>query len=113
MDGLVARYVDPGGHGVPVLLEPEQRPVDDSARAAAGEAAARDHSPAGGDAAVALPPVTCVARFISSGLSGSGEIWSVLRVIWFQDYFAFPVDARVRSQIAALDWDAHAHSWEP
>jgi hypothetical protein len=101
MDGLVARFVDPGGYGVPLLLEPEERMADEWATAA------EDDAPA------ALPPITCVALCMSGGLSGTGDIWSALRVIWFQDDFAFPIDGRVRSQIAALDWDAHAHRWEP
>lgn len=101
MDRLVARYLDPGRYGVPLLLEPEQRPAGDSASTEAG------------DAAAALPPVTCVARFMSSGLSGTGDIWSMLRLVWFQDHFAFPIHERVRRQITALDWDAHARSWQP
>jgi hypothetical protein len=107
MDGLIARYVEPGGYGVPLLLEPDQRMAADSATGAGSDAAAASDPPA------ALPPIVCVARFMSSGVGGTGDIWSVLRVIWFQDDFAFPIDQRVRSQIAALDWDAHAVTWEP
>ena len=108
MDRLVARYLDPGRYGVPLLLTPEQRPADGSAPAT-GDGA----TTTGADAAAVLSPVTCVARFISSGLSGSNDIWSILRLIWFQDSFAFPIDPRVREQIAGLDWDAHAMPWEP
>jgi hypothetical protein len=101
MDRLIATYVHPAEYGVPLLLDPEQRPL-----------AVPDHTPHHG-APTALPSVTCVARFISGALAETDDIWSVLRVIWFQDDFAFPIGARALTQIADIDWEMHATSWEP
>ena len=41
----------------------------------------------------------------------AGDIASVLRVIWFQDDSAFPIDPFVLSQFAAVDWEDHAIGW--
>jgi hypothetical protein len=101
MDRLRMRYVRPGEYGVPLLLEPEQRPIDVPSHVQ------RMDTPA------ELPAVTCIARLMSDGLAGTDDIWSVLRVIWFQDDFAFPIAERVLRQIAEIDWEAHATSWEP
>ena len=60
-----------------------------------------------------LPSVTCIARFNSDGQLGTDDIWSALRVIWFQDEFAFPIADRAREQIAEIDWETHATGWEP
>jgi len=38
--------------------------------------------------------VTCIARFDSDGQLGTDDIWSVLRVIWYQEEFAFLIDDR-------------------
>ena len=86
---------------MPLLLEPEQRPLK-----VPGDIP-RLGTPA------KLPSVTCIARFISGGLEGTDDIWSVLRVIWYQDDFAFPIAERAMQQIAEIDWEAHATSWEP
>lgn len=101
MDKLRIRYVRPGEYGVPLLLEPEQRPLEVPPHLQ------RADSPA------ELPSVTCIARFMSDGLAGTDDIWSVLRVIWFQDGFAFPIAERVLQQFAEIDWEAHATGWEP
>ena len=101
MDRLIARYVHPAEYGVPLLLEPEQRPLD-----------APEHRPVHGTPA-ALPSVTCVARFDSDGQLGTNDIWSVLRLIWFQEDFAFPIEDRALRQIAEIDWERHARGWEP
>ena len=101
MDRLVASYVHPAEYGVPLLLEPEQRPIE-----VQGERP--DHgTPA------ALTSVTCIARFNSGGQLGTDDIWSVLRVIWYQEDFAFPIEDRALRQIAEIDWETHATGWEP
>ena len=49
----------------------------------------------------ALPAITCIARFMSDVLPyGAENTAPVLRVIWFQDDFAFPrlPDRSVRAQ---------------
>lgn len=97
---LTARYLDPAGYGAPLILEPEQTPIDGSGASSRGTPAA-------------LPGVTCVARFMSDGLEGSGDIWSSLRVIWYQDEFALPIADLAREQIARIDWEGHANRWEP
>ena len=101
MDRLVASYVHPAEYGVPLLLEPEQRPID-----------LPEHRQVHGTPA-ALPSVTCIARFNSGGQLGTDDIWSVLRVIWFQEGFAFPIEDRALRQIAEIDWERHARGWEP
>ncbi len=101
MDRLIARYVHPAEYGVPLLLEPEQQPLD-----------VPEHRHVLGTPAT-LPSVTCIARFNSDGQRGTDDVWSVLRVIWFQEEFAFPVEDRALRQIAEIDWETHARGWEP
>jgi len=101
MDRLRVRYLGPGEYGVPLLLEPEQRPIEVPSHIHRIGTPAR------------LPAVTCVARLKSDGLAGTDDIWSVLRVIWFQDDFAFPIAERVLQQLAEMDWETHARRWEP
>ena len=101
MDRLIAGYVRPAEYGVPLLLEPMQQQLEVS-----------PHRPHRGTA-TRLPLVTCIARFDSDGQLGTDDIWSVLRVIWFQDEFAFPIEERVLQQIRAIDWETHARGWLP
>lgn len=101
MDRLIAKYVRPAEYGVPLLLEPEQRSRNVS-----------EHRHIRGTPA-RLASVTCIARFDSDGQVGTDDIWSVLRVIWFQDEFAFPIAERARAQIVAIDWEMHAKGWLP
>ena len=101
MDRLRVSYLRPGEYGVPLLLEPEQRPIEVPSHIHRIGTPAR------------LPAVTCIARFMSGALQDCGDIWSVLRVIWYQDDFAFPIAEGVLQQIAAIDWEAHARGWEP
>jgi hypothetical protein len=101
LDRLVAQYVHPAEYGVPLLLEPEQRSFDIPTRV---------HVPG---TPAKLPAVTCIARFNSDGQLGTDDIWSVLRVIWFQADFAFPIEDRVLRQIAEIDWETHATGWLP
>ena len=101
IDRLIARYVHPAEYGVPLLLEPEQLPLD-----------VPEHRQVLGTPAT-LPPVACIARFNSGGQQGTDDIWSVLRVIWYQEEFAFPIADRALRQIAEIDWEAHARGWEP
>ena len=67
MDRLIAVYVRPAEYGVPLLLEPEQQPLD-----------VPEHRHVDGTPAT-LPSVTCIARFNSDGQLGTDDIWSVLR----------------------------------
>lgn len=101
MDRLIARYVHPAEYGVPLLLEPDQQPIEVSESRQVLGTPAR------------LPSVTCIARFDSDGQLGTDDIWSVLRVIWFQEDFAFPIEDRALRQIAEIDWETQARGWEP
>ena len=101
MDRLLAEYVRPAEYGVPLLLQPTQQPLE-----------VPQHRPVHGTPAT-LPSVTCIARFNSGGQLGTDDIWSVLRVIWFQEGFAFPIEDRALRQIAEIDWERHARGWEP
>jgi len=69
MDKLSVSYVRPGEYGVPLLLEPEQRPIDLPPNIHQMGTPSR------------LPAVTCVARSNSGALRDSSDIWSVLRVV--------------------------------
>jgi hypothetical protein len=84
------------GHD-PFVVEPTQTPIDHAGRYPFGEPAS-------------LPRIACVGDFVSTGRDPTFE--TTLTVIWFQDEFAFPLDAEVASALAELDWDALAHEHE-
>jgi hypothetical protein len=119
LEQLVTRHTQPKGYGVPYLIKPTETPLTDrrsKARSAAPAMGARSvprSDPRDGTPA-RLPFVTCIARFTSGTLandSDGGRL--VLRVIWFQDSFAFPIDPLVITQLAAIDWQKHAVYWWP
>jgi len=57
----------------------------------------------------ALPPVACIAVLESDPVSsGEGADSSYAVIVWFQEQFSFPPDARARVEIAAIPWDRHA-----
>ncbi len=102
MDHLIASHADPNGYGGPYLIEPEQRPLEVPPR-----------HPVNGTPA-SLPGITCIARFMSNAIRRDPDcIWSVLRVIWYQEDFAFPIDQVVLERLSVIDWEAHASGWEP
>jgi hypothetical protein len=101
MDQLIAPHNAPRGGPTPVLFEPIETTVEKSS------------DPSWTDAAT-LPAVTCVAEFMSGALADDPlGFASALRVIWFQDEFAFPIDPGVLVELAALDWEHQAAGWEP
>jgi hypothetical protein len=101
MDQLVRSRSGPKGQRPPVIFEPIETPVEKAS------------DPSWSDAAT-LPAVTCVAQFMSDALADDPDGFaSALRVIWFQDEFAFPIDSGVVVELAALDWESQAASWEP
>lgn len=57
-----------------------------------------------------LPAVMCIATFKSFGPSPIQG--SKLVVIWFQDQYAFPIDASVEKQLLELDWERLALTYE-
>ena len=98
----MAKYTRLDGGNSPLVLEPVPAPVE-----LPGSRSFDPHS-------VALPAATCVAQFWSDKLPGDETgIASVLRVIWFQDDFAFPIDDVIAVELQALDWEACARSWLP
>jgi hypothetical protein len=61
----------------------------------------------------ALPRILCVARFRSYRPARDTTMdYSQLSVIWFQEDFAFPIDAMVLDALRQLDWEQHAHDAE-
>jgi hypothetical protein len=96
-DAALARLVEEArqedGHD-PVLIAPVQKALAYEGRYPFGDPAA-------------LPAIGCVGRFRSLGpardLGSDG--YSALTVIWFQDDYAFPIDAEVERAIIAIDWD--------
>ena len=119
LEQLVARHTQPEGYGAPYLIKPTETPLRDgrSRLRPAGPATRARSAPRSGprDGTPArLPRITCIARFTSGTLandSDGGRL--VLRVIWFQDAFAFPIDPLVITQLAAIDWQKHAVLWWP
>ena len=99
---LVAHYRQPEGYGEPYLIEPIETLLD------LPKAHRRPGTPA------ALPSITCIGRFISDALPHDEDnIASAMRVIWFQNDFAFPIDPYVLSQFEVMDWEKHAVGWLP
>jgi hypothetical protein len=58
---------------------------------------------------VSIGPVCCRALFKSEIVPDEkSEMFSSLVVIWFQDFFALPIDTYVMEQIKAIEWDREA-----
>ncbi|HEY7375329.1 MAG TPA: hypothetical protein VIF57_24430 [Polyangia bacterium] len=89
---LVAEAQQEDGHD-PFLIVPVQKPIAYEGRYPFGEPAA-------------LPEIGCIGRFRSLGPARDlGADYSALTVIWFQEHYAFPIDAEVERAIVAVDWD--------
>lgn len=102
IEQLVARYRRGKGYGEPYVVEPIETLLD-------MPAAHRRPGPPD-----ALPSITCIARFMSDVLPHDAENpASALRVIWFKDDLAFPIDPYVVSQFAAIESEKPAVGWLP
>jgi hypothetical protein len=63
-----------------------------------------------------LPGVTCIARMVSKPCEPvsipeavtSPPVSSCLTLVWFQNYWAMPIDSEVIVKLKVFDWDAHA-----
>ena len=55
-----------------------------------------------------LPLVLCVGFFSGPSVRNPNAYKSVLTLVWFQDEYAMPIDARILERIAFLNWDAVA-----
>ena len=63
-----------------------------------------------------LPSVTCTARSLSEVLPHDTENTAYVlrvRVIWFQDDGAIPIDTYVLSRLTVFEWERHAVGWLP
>jgi len=101
-DRLLATYTGQDGGNVPLVLKPVANAVEQPERRSSRRGS------------VARPAATCAAKFWSEKLAGDDRgIASLLRVIWFQDDFAFPIDHVVVAALEALDWEAQAWNWQP
>lgn len=61
----------------------------------------------------ALPAIGCIGRFTClEPARDSSKDYSSLTVIWFQEDFAFPIEAGVLEQIRMLDWTRYALDYE-
>jgi hypothetical protein len=90
-----------GHYGEPFLVVPEEKPLEyrEGKRYPFGEPAA-------------LPGVCCVGRFRSHWARDKEKDYSRLVVIWFQEEFAFPIDAKVMALMQSLDWEKLASDHE-
>jgi hypothetical protein len=87
------------GGGTPALIEPAERdvPIPEATRG-------RYRHPHR-----ELPAVVCLAAFESfTPARDHREVYSYLKVVWFQDDLALPVDPQVEEQLRALDWNGLA-----
>lgn len=64
---------------------------------------ARSVPGAAADYRAALPKVVCIVELSDRPVKDQDKEWSRLGLVWFQEEFAFPVDAFVRHQIEQLD----------
>lgn len=82
----------------PLLIRPEQRPIE-----------YRSDRPYPFGEPASLPGVGCVGRFRSyTPARDPGESFSELTVIWFQDDFAPPIGREVWPRLRAIEWERYA-----
>jgi hypothetical protein len=59
-----------------------------------------------------LPDILCIGEFMwGRPVHDLTQMFSSATLIWLQDQFAPPLDARVRAQLRELDWDRVAVDW--
>lgn len=103
IDRLVAEEQARPFASAPLLLTPEQRPLEGY----------HDRPYPFGKPA-SLPQIACVGRFRSlRPARNPSDDCSELVVIWFQNDFAPPIGPEVWPHFRAIDWDRHAtdYSW--
>ncbi|MDX1930520.1 MAG: hypothetical protein SFV81_28610 [Pirellulaceae bacterium] len=60
-----------------------------------------------------LPAVTCDGRFCMYTRENDLIMAvSTLKIVWFQERFAFPIDSTIRERIREVDWDGLTE-WRP
>ncbi len=56
-----------------------------------------------------IPPIACIALFDALAIARDPNAdSSALRIVWFQDDFALPIDPTTIAQIQQIDWKIHA-----
>lgn len=61
-----------------------------------------------------LPPIASVGVFVSSTLeSAPNDVYSSLKVTWFQGAFGLPSDPYILEQMRNIDWEHEAESGMP
>jgi hypothetical protein len=59
-----------------------------------------------------LPDILCIGEFMwGRPVRDLTQMFSSATLVWLQDQFAPPLDACVRAQLRALDWDRVAVDW--
>lgn len=67
-----------------------------------------DHMPTVIGPAEWIPLVRCIGVFSNSSNKHPGTHESYLTIVWFQDEYAMPIDARILERIAFINWNAVA-----
>lgn len=60
-----------------------------------------------------LPEITCIAEFgdthaPTNQARDEKDYWSWLKIVWFQQCFALPIDPDIVEKIQNIDWDHYA-----
>ncbi|MCC7337737.1 MAG: hypothetical protein IT422_21825 [Pirellulaceae bacterium] len=93
--GLIQRFVkrvEKQSGWKPYLITPTERPVSHDLKVVKRPW-------------VELPGIACEAYFFSRSF---GEFGSSINVCWYQDDFAFPIDAHVLEALQNIAWTEHA-----
>jgi hypothetical protein len=59
-----------------------------------------------------FPSVQCVSRWQCFEYGDANFDLSTLIIVWFQEEFALPIDARIVEEITGLDWENLSHKFE-
>jgi hypothetical protein len=99
-EALERAFVRVYGFGQPHLIPPVECPIPLSPEEL--------EYPRSGEP-IRIPDIVCTARFESyQPVRNPAEQFSCLVIVWFQDYFAPPIDKAVLDTIQSLDWETLA-----
>jgi hypothetical protein len=93
IEGAVRDAKKEFGEAEPFLIQPKQTPLDIGREYPFGKPAI-------------IPGVLCIAFFLCVFPTprGQGGDYSAMKIVWFQDQFAMPIDSEILDQIRAVDW---------
>jgi hypothetical protein len=93
IEGAVRDAKKEFGEAEPFLIRPKQTPLDIGREYPFGKPAT-------------IPGVRCIAFFLCVFPTPRGQAgdFSSMKIVWFQDQFAMPIDPEVLDQIRAVDW---------